>query len=555
MHPETYERLKRLAEAGDTEAALRLERQAQRHHDPQAVATAAITLDDAAELAQLIDTAWRDQDWDQVHNLALRLGFTLTPSLAASIDTRIRKANGRRRVRLMTRPLVLIALYEARLAPDRIAFQHTVPGQQSHGKATVALAVRVDTTHHIRLDVAACRAANPKPSNFSGISSWSRIPTQAQLESAWRWGTRIQSDDAIVIPTLPLPRPLKNHAAKRAQDARPLIQLEELLGEPPSEALWTSIIQLITTLRHHREDALELAHPRLEAWPPRLRSVGRSYLRDLHKKAGPAPWLPLFRHLRLDVAPGDLERLDHPLARHLRMLTLVPHPKKPITRQELAQLTGLQNLPHLEVLFILNEGRRRATRDQLPLSPDTLARFSTAFPALRILELDFVRTGNTGIATLLSDPALELERLSAHAATITRFPSTPNSFARLQHLSLQYNRLGPLGTRSLAAWPGLDCVHSLDLRFTDLDDDAIVALMASPHLQHLQTLALTYGRGRGTEIGFGPTALRALLDTHLPQLRRIELPFYSAFQRGIDRGLVQALSERFEFPRVHGYIP
>jgi uncharacterized protein (TIGR02996 family) len=119
-----------------------------------------------------------------------------------------------------------------------------------------------------------------------------------------------------------------------------------------------------------------------------------------------------------------------------------------------------------------------------PAGAEALA--ATSFDKLRSLDLAGNDLGDEGVRALVAAPWLP--RL--HFLSLTYNGLGPGGvrvladapLAGLRELDLSQNDLGREGARALARAPFLARLHRLSLAWTKLDEEALLALLASPHL-------------------------------------------------------------------------
>ncbi len=138
------------------------------------------------------------------------------------------------------------------------------------------------------------------------------------------------------------------------------------------------------------------------------------------------------------------------------------------------------------------------------------------------------RTG-AALATLLAAPSARLlskleVRGTATDGAWTELPTL--DVAGLLTLDCAYVPLGLAGLQALAS-ADLSSVTELDLRYAELNADAVRALVASPSLGALESLSLA-----GNELG--PHGARALADARWPHLCALDLRHTRLGERGLE---------------------
>jgi uncharacterized protein (TIGR02996 family) len=157
---------------------------------------------------------------------------------------------------------------------------------------------------------------------------------------------------------------------------------------------------------------------------------------------------------------------DCPGLANLRSLSM---PQGSSSTEALAALAGSPHLGRLEYLGLsthrLGEAGYRALTTG---SPKRGASGASPFPALQSLDLSRTLPARAGLDLLLHSPLM----------------------ARLRHVHLRENRLGPDGAKALAVAKSVSGLKFLGLWTASLKDEGAEALAASPHLAGLRGLDL-----------------------------------------------------------------
>lgn len=515
-----YERLKKLADAGDTEAAARLLAVAQRRADDRGAASAALTLGDADALLTLFAEAWKEGTWDQAQQIGQQLGLTFDEDLGQQLET-LRQSplftdTSAGSYRLLSRVALLRVLYQARVSHHGIATTHAgaVPGQTV---TSVALAVRRDGHVHVAVATSASRKPTPGTA-WPSLRPW-RKAMRSNLQRVERW---LHQHTTVAIPLCEASQAVE----QRAQDAHnPFSRLDALLSQPSPEN-WKALL----TLLHHwpeaasRDAALERAARALEAWPDAIRQGGRAWLRSCSAST-PSPHLELVRSWDAVIRRPHLERLAQlPQVACLRQMTL--REESLYRRSDLppALFEALWSSPHLQAL-------NRLELRYLILHPRLLAALlaSPSLAGLRTLRListfaflEHQRAPHTGELSRVEVRALHtlyLENLLLTDEALALVLSAQNELRQLEiHTPLLPEMLGPRSARAISGWTHLE---RLVLRSCLMTREAMAALTLPSSLEHLE-LSLR----SESAVGFFAVLRRSALDTlqHLELKGHFTLP-------------------------------
>ncbi|HEY1815109.1 MAG TPA: TIGR02996 domain-containing protein [Kofleriaceae bacterium] len=133
---------------------------------------------------------------------------------------------------------------------------------------------------------------------------------------------------------------------------------------------------------------------------------------------------------------------------------------------------------------------------------------------LEALDLSACGIGNAGVVAIADASLVRLRRLTLESellqpAPLRRLARSPN-LAALESLDVSRNR----NVSALFDEPALPALRELDVSETDLDDDGLAALLASPLAAQLRVLDASHTR---------ITDARLFLEVELPQLRVLDI--------------------------------
>lgn len=557
------DRLHKLSRSGDAEAALALWSEARRRDDPALATDAAIALDDRDKLIALTVHCWHTQRDALCQRAAHALGLRLERKTRDALDALLERANGRRRLRRLTRRDLLNAASQARIAPERLDFRHSSDGIRS-ARAAICLAVRLDDGDVV-LGAASAHATHPNPAHaWRTLQPW-QDPVAYNLARCIAWATgrgqRVRISPCARhdedTPRQPPPRPRKHRADNKHQ------QLRTALQAPPSPQTFRKILKLTIDLAEQApfatvEDTLQawppdtrvatwstarqlLAQPELPAWRllRTLKLHHRDFPRDFLAHLAQSPALQSIEHVTLDsLHPEETtllltsEALSGLAHLELQAIALRPHHIERLVEhhvpQRLRSLTLQGVLPPQRNIDASARAMAQLIGDCVHLTHLTLSRNTFGHhlhPALTHLQhLTHLHADRNNV------PRDHLTHLiqSLHNSRLTHLTFSWNASLRdlaamaltdayhltsLRHLTLSRLHMSQRAAQSLAHNPILAGLHTLDLSDNRLGDEGLDPLVHSPHLAGLRTLLL----GRN-----GITARGARLLSQTPHLRRLK---------------------------------
>lgn len=532
------ERLVRMTRQGDTEAAQELLRLADHLGDTHAAVLAAFTLGDpqvlAARLDHALDHAPPDTLQDTLRLVGLDLSPTAASTLRADLDQLLDTANGRARLRRLSRTQLLTALARALTSTSRFAWEHA--GEGDSGTTSYALAIQPAPDKPLLLVATRGGARQPSPGCASPrLRPWG-LDLQKNLARARKWALLDKPAEAM----LRLPLRTSELATHAATTTDPITALADA---QPSRAAFETLLRALADL--HSDDA-HARHEHLARhldahWPDTERVIGRRLLARVAARPD-VPFWGLVRHLDLgdstrDLTDKELAALCHPpLSDALRTLTCQGEATVHLPRiLDLEAISGLQQL----VLVRIHPDEHLFAAIHTRLWPRLLRigvslRMSASGPrvrpgfhdtleharSLRALRVHFAHADDialivraaaahhledleisgvprlTSVIELLCSPPLapRLRRLAFHDCAIDDHTALILASCRhltaLHTLELPRNFFGAHTAIELVRSPHLTALRHLDLRDAARDAEELEALVDEPLLARYESLRL-----------------------------------------------------------------